>query len=175
MITNIERRINIINEAYKLGYAFYKKELEEYNAEAVEILKNAELEAVEGSTKEALIANLIEINDNGLEEELYFLQNVEQNAEAYVCENAPVYSYDQVDMSWGYNQHFTWCDEFGYQMWQSGDIVGDYDWKYRYYKNEQGEWQRRTDGSSHDEDFAEGAIFLDKICDSLARVIQLYC
>ena len=41
MITNIERRINIINEAYKLGYEFSKKELEEYNAEAVEILKNA--------------------------------------------------------------------------------------------------------------------------------------
>ena len=77
MITNIERRVNIINEAYKLGYVFSKKELEEYNAEAVEILKNAELEAMEGSTKEALVANLLEINDNGLEEELYVLQIIQ--------------------------------------------------------------------------------------------------
>ena len=175
MITNIERRVNIINEAYKLGYEFSKKELEEYNAEAVEILKNAELESVEGDTKEALVTNLLEINDNGLEDELYVLQDVEQNAEAYLCENAPIYSYDQVDMSWGYNQNFTWGDEFGYDFWQSGNIVGEYDWEKRYYKNEEGEWERRTDGSSHDEDFAEGAIFLDKICDSLARVIQLYC
>lgn len=106
MITNIEKRINIINEAYKLGYEFTKKELEEYNAEAVEILKNAELEAVEGSTKEALVANLLEINDNGLEEELYVLQDVEQNAEAYICENAPIYAYEKVDMSWGKNQNF---------------------------------------------------------------------
>ena len=52
MITNIERRINIINEAYKLGYVFSKKELEEYNAEAVEILKNAELEAVKAQKEE---------------------------------------------------------------------------------------------------------------------------
>ena len=176
MITNLERKVNIINEAYKRGYKFPKSELEMYNREAVQILDEAEIPAIEGCTKEALTANLLMIDDNGLEDEIYNdLQGVEIDAEAYICENAPIYAYEKVDMSWGKNQNFIWCDEFGYEFWQSGEIVGDYDWKYRYYKNEQGEWERRTDGSSHDEDFAEGAIFLDKICDSLARVIQLYC
>ena len=174
MISNIERRINIINEAYKLGYKFENEELAKYNDEAVEILKEAEIEAIEGNTKEALIANLLEINDNELESELYVLQDVEINAEAYVCENAPIYDYCDVDLSWGKSQNFCWCDGLGFEIWQSGDIVSDKSWRNRYYKNEEGEWEQR-DVYETDEEFAEGAIFLDKICDSLARVIQLYC
>lgn len=171
MITNIERRTNIINEAYKLGYKFENEELAKYNDEAVEILKEAEIEAIEGSTKEALITNLLEINDNGLESELYVLEDVEIDAEAYLCENAPIYDYSEVDFSWGYNQDLQWGDEFGYWLHESGNIVDEYMTKNRrYFKNDKGDWQHREFGMYDDD-----VIFIEKRCDSLGRVIQLYC
>ena len=172
-LSRIERMVNIINKAYKMGYKFNYDELAKYQEEAIKILTNADINANDSITKEALIANLLEIDDNDLADEMYVLDGAEIDAEVYICVNDDVFDYCDVDMSWGYNQSFYWCDEFGYDICQSGDIVGDYAYKHRYYKNENGEWEQRY--SYGYEDFAEGAIFLDKICDSLGRVIQLYC
>lgn len=167
-ISRIERMINIINKAYKMGYKFDYDGLAKYQEEAVKILTNADIDANDSITKEALIANLLEINDNGLESELYVLEDVEIDAESYLCENAPIYDYSRVDMSWGYNQSFYWCDEFGYDIWQSGEIVSSNAYKHRFYMNDDGEWEEYCDNEN-------GAIFIDKVCDSLGRVIQLYC
>ena len=167
-ISAIERQVNIINQAYKMGYKFDYDELAKYQAEAIKILTNADIDANDSITKEALIANLLEIDDNDLADEMYVLDGAEIDAESYLCENAPIYDYSRVDMSWGYNQSFYWCDEFGYDICQSGDIVGDYAYKHRFYMNDDGEWEEYCDNEN-------GAIFIDKVCDSLGRVIQLYC
>lgn len=173
-ISAIERRINIINEAYKLGYEFTQDELLKYNKEAYNILAEADVDdAINGSTKDALVTNLLLINDNNLDEELYLLQDCEFNAEAYLCENAPVYDYSAVDFYWGNRQNFTWSDGMGYEIQQCGEIIisDEYNFKWRYYKKDNGEWEQERWLGGED----EGKIFIDKVCDSLARVIQLYC
>lgn len=175
-ISVIERKVNIINKAYKLGYKFTTEDLIKYNKEAYQILTDVEVEdAINGNTKEALVANLLLIDDNNLEDEMYVLNDVEIDAEAYLCDNAEVGDWQDVDFYWGTNQNFVWGDGMGYEVHQSGEIVGDYAWEHRYYKNENDEWEQRKNGSCTDEDFAEGKVFLDKVCDSLGRVIQLYC
>lgn len=172
-ISVIERRVNIINEAYKLGYEFTKDELVEYNEEAYNILAEADVDgAINGNTKDALITNLLLIDDNNLEEELYLLQDCEINAEAYLCENAPIYDYSAVDFYWGNRQNFTWGDGLGYWLATSGDIVGsdDYNYNWRWYREDNGEWKQERWLGGED----KGKIFIDKVCDSLGRVIQLY-
>ena len=140
----------------------------EYN-----ILIEADVDdAINGLTKDTLVTNLLLINDNNLDEGLYLLQDCEINAEAYLCDNAPVYDYSAVDFDWGTHQNFTWGDGLGYWLATSGDIIGsdDYNYKWRWYRADNGEWkQERWLGGEDD-----GKIFIDKVCDSLGRVIQLY-
>ena len=175
-ISRIERIVNIINRAYKLGFKFPFDVLYDYNKEAYQILTDAEVkDAIDCNTKYALVTNLLLIDDNNLDDEMYVLNDVEIDAEAYLCDNAEVEDWQDVDFYWGTNQNFVWGDGMGYEVNQSGEIVGDYAWEHRYYKNENGEWEQRKNGSYTDEDFAEGKVFLDKVCDSLGRVIQLYC
>ena len=172
-ISAIERRVNIINEAYKFGYEFTQDELLKYNEEAYNILAEAGVEdAINGSTKDVLVTNLLLINDNNLDEELYLLQDCEINAEAHICEHALVSDYSAVDFYWGNLQNFTCGDGLGYQMDVCGDIIGsdDYNFKWRWYKKENGKWKQERWLGGED----EGKIFLEKVCDSLGRVIQLY-
>lgn len=171
--SRIKRIVNIINRAYKLGYKFTNDDLAKYNQEAYKILTDAEVEdAIDGKTKEALVANLLLIDDNNLEDEMYVLNDVEIDAEAHICENAEVEDYEGVDMYWGNIQSFTWSDGMGYEIQQCGEIIGsdDYNYNWRWYRKDNGEWeQERWLGGEDD-----GKIFLEKVCDSLGRVIQLY-
>ena len=172
-ISAIERRVNIINEAYKLGYEFTQDELLKYNEEAYNILSEAGVEdAINGSTKDTLVTNLLLIKDNNLEEALYLLQECEINAEAYLCEEAQVFDYSAVDFYGGNRQYFTWADGLGYWMDVCGNIIGsdDYNFKWRWYRDDNGEWRQERWLGGED----EGKIFIDKVCDSLGRVIQLY-
>lgn len=172
-ISVIERKVNIINKAYKLGYKFTTEDLIKYNKEAYQILTDVEVEdAINGNTKEALVANLLLIDDNNLEDEMYVLNDVEIDAEAYLCDNAEVEDWQDVDFYWGTNQNFVWGDGMGYEIQQCGEIIGsdDYNYKWRWYRADNGEWeQERWLGGEDD-----GKIFLEKVCDSLGRVIQLY-
>ena len=175
-ISRIERIVNIINRAYKLGFKFPLDILYDYNKEAYQILTDAEVEeAIDGNSKEALVANLLLIDDNNLEDEMYVLNDVEIDAEAFLYGNAEVEDWQDVDFYWGKYQNYVWGDGMGYEIHAAGEIVGEYAWGHRYYKNENDEWEQRKNGAYTDEDFDEGKVFIDKVCDSLGRVIQLYC
>lgn len=173
-ISRIERMINIINNAYKMGYKFDYDELAKYQEEAIKILTNADIDANDSITKEALIANLIEITDNDLEDEIYVLTDVDCEAEDYLTAHAPVYDYDLVEVSRQNHPGFIWCDGHGYEFRVDGQFISDPLREPRYFRNN-GEWIKKQWFEIEDVEKEDGVIFIEKHCDSLGRVIQLYC
>lgn len=170
-IGKIQRIVNIINKAYEYGYKFDEEELSQCQAEAVKILTNFGIEPTCGNTKEALVANMLEIQNNGLEDKIYHLDGAWCEAEDYLLENAEVEGYDMVDL---YKIGFIWTDGYGYELKVDGQFINDTIREPRYFY-ENGMWIKKEWFEVEEEEEADGAFFIEQHCDSLGRVIQLYC